>query len=210
MLNVSFIHSFLPWTIRYISFDVCIFPSVLCEWLHSKINSWEEMKSLTTLPLLLLLLTSRISSVLAALSTFVPLTCNADLASCLNSSAETTLSSLINNAGIGHEIIIPCGTCVYVDYDDGSTITLSGGINIIGSLRFPSHADVTIRTTKVIVQGLLTIEPPILGHRVGFRMYEEDGKHDVVYVNPVGENAAQCDGYGCDVGRMPIAVLGGE
>jgi len=158
---------------------------------------------------LLLLLAARITCVFGGLPSFVPLECNSALDSCGDSIEETPLSTLVEQTQPFKEVVIPCGSCVFVDYDDGSTQTLSGGLNVIGSLRFPSTADVTIRTTHVFVQGLLTINAPILGNKVGFRLYEKDGQHDPVTIYPHAENAAQCD-YGCEVGRMPFAVVGGR
>ena len=71
---------------------------------------------------------------------FSPLDCNQDIeiADC-----TTTFSSLLSNASMqDDEVIVPCGTCVVVDYTDGSTITFNKGLNIQGKLFFPPTANI--------------------------------------------------------------------
>jgi len=121
---------------------------------------------------------------------------------------ETPLSSLLLSSG--DTTRVPCGTCYVVDYTDGRNVTFPGGLDVIGRLRFPPGADVTIRATSVVVQGILRVDPPDAGARSGFVLYENEGEHEVHRVVPHGENAKFCGGEGCDVGRMPFVVVGGE
>jgi len=150
-----------------------------------------------------------IAGVNGDLASFAPLQCNSNLGSCGDSIEETTLSSLVDQTKPFEEVVVPCGSCVVADYTDGSIRTLSGGLNVIGSLRFPSNTNVNIRTTHVFVQGLLKMEAPLIGNSYGFTLYEEDGEHDGFSIIPHAENEQFCD-YGCNLGRMPFAVVGGK
>ena len=145
------------------------------------------------------------------LPSFAPLSCNMNLDTLCgtNSATEVTLSSLVDQDPFV-ELVVPCGTCVIVDYTDGAVVTFRGGIDIVGMLRVPSTVNATIRTTHAIVQGVLKVDPPEIGVRFGFVLYEEDGAHESFKVIPYGENAEQCADEGCNVGRMPFAVVGGE
>ena len=90
---------------------------------------------------------------------------------------ETPLSSLLLSSG--DTTRVPCGTCYVVDYTDGRNVTFPGGLDVIGRLRFPPGADVTIRATSVVVQGILRVDPPDAGARSGFVLYENEGEHEV-------------------------------
>jgi len=134
----------------------------------------------------------------------VPLSCNALIedADC----EKTTLSSLLFATPSGAETIVPCGECVRVDITDGSTVTLSGGLNIQGKLYFPSSAGLTIRTTHVFVLGVLRMDPPDTSVR--FQMFGTEEQ----FLYPIGENleAGVCDPtMGCKLGKKPFAVAGG-
>jgi len=143
------------------------------------------------------------------LPTFAPLPCNMNIELCANSAIEVTLSSLVGQDPFV-ELVVPCGTCAIVDYTDGAVVTFPGGIDIVGMLRVPSTVNATIRTTHVIIQGVLKVDPPDIGLRFGFVLYEEDGVHESFKVIPHGENSEHCAAEGCDVGRMPFAVVGGR
>jgi G8 domain len=139
-----------------------------------------------------------------------PLECNFDMLSNLQGGAtccETTLSSIIANADIGAELLIPCGVCVIVDMDARQTIDLPGGLQIEGMLYFPPSADVTIRTTHVIVLGNLKIDTPDIDNMVTFSLYGED---DVIFENFAGHSSLELCSSLCNFGAKVIAVVGGR
>lgn len=84
----------------------------------------------------------QLSATSAAIGTFHPLECNQNL----NSATCTDLTS------VGSSLTIPCGQCRTWRVP-GDDVTISGGINVIGKLKFPNNWKVTIRTKSVIVQG---------------------------------------------------------
>lgn len=147
---------------------------------------------------------------------FVPLQCNVD-ANILDS--DDCLSSAIGLSSIVDEsrseaLTVPCGTCVVVDYDDGSTVTIPGGLNVVGRLHFPPSASVVLRTTKVFVQGKWSMEPPAAGNRVEVSLY---GLEEQV-IHPHGDCCQEGEyDYDCSactdpegLGYRPFAVVGGE
>lgn len=146
----------------------------------------------------------------AGIPAFAPLTCNADLknANCL----DTTLSQLTQQAG-NDPFIIPCGTCATYDITNGTTLTVPGGINVEGHLFVPESAHGILNTTSVIVQGRLTIREPA-GSDKSFvvNLY---GTKDVLFLPHAsnefecGQNATTSEAIPCDLGKKPIAVLGG-
>ena len=146
----------------------------------------------------------------AGIPAFAPLTCNADLknANC----SDTTLSQLTQQAG-NDPVIIPCGTCATYDITNGTTLTVPGGINVEGHLFVPESAHGILNTTSVIVQGRLTIREPA-GSDKSFvvNLY---GTKDVLFLPHAsnefecGQNATTSEAIPCDLGKKPIAVLGG-
>ncbi len=106
---------------------------------------------------------------------------------------------------------IPCGKCTIVDTIDGSELDgTATGINVEGMLYFPSTANLTLKTTHIIVQGILKMDPPsvALGNRVTIHMV---GSGHVQSLFPHPENAMQCDTLaGCNIGKKVIAVAGGR
>ena len=69
-----------------------------------------------------------------------------------------SFKSLIENSNKDDTlVVVPCGQCFEVDYEDGSEIVLPNGLSINGKLYFPSTASVTLRTKFVWVAGLLKV-----------------------------------------------------
>lgn len=147
---------------------------------------------------------------------FSPLQCNSDINTdtCLNNAVGF---SEIFSAEESAPLTIPCGQCVVMDYIDGSTITVSGGLNVIGKLHFPSTANVVLRTTAVFVQGTWSMETPDEGKSVKVTLYGSGEK--ILY-----PHASCCEnvdignvyGYDCTcsmpegIGRKPFVVAGGK
>jgi len=182
-------------------------------------------------------LTIIIAIVCAAISptnAYQPLTCNNISSAAWNSKCSSeeaiTLSDLVllsttsASTSPGVALEIPCGECVVVDYTDGSTIEISGGINVVGKLYFPTAANVTIRTTHVFVQGIFSTERPMGvpistdSNRVKILIYEEETDEDST-VQLHAENMGKCDGIFDDsacrtssmsTGRKSFSVVGGR
>ena len=135
-----------------------------------------------------------------------PADCNNDIE--LDDCTDIVLSSLINGAALTEEeeVVIPCGSCVRVDYTDGSTITLLGGLNIQGKLYFPSTSNVRIYTSHVFVMGILEMDPPEHPNTVEFRLFGSEIK----LLHPIDNNEGACGDIGCQVGKKPFVVAGGE
>ena len=145
-----------------------------------------------------------------------PLHCNTDVVpsissqECLNSA--TPLSSIINDAvDSSTNVIVPCGSCVTVDYTDSPTITLpgDGSLHIKGRLHFPPDSSVTLNSTAIFIEGLLDIPQGIHDDKeVKFSLYGQDGW----YYYPRGK--CTYGDFNCmhkkDVGKKPIVVAGGK
>jgi len=94
-----------------------------------------------------------------------PLSCNTAASPSITSeeclSSATPLSSLIDSAiaSSSAHVIVPCGSCVTVDYTDSSTVTLpgDGSLHIKGRLHFPYESSVKLNATAIFVEGLLDI-----------------------------------------------------
>ena len=86
---------------------------------------------------------------------FVPLSCNANIAS---ATCSTWTSRFGSGATLSSRITIPCGQCITMNHP-GPTLTLQGGIDIQGKLVFPnSNVNLIINTPLVVVQGLLDMQ----------------------------------------------------
>jgi len=139
---------------------------------------------------------------------FMPLSCN----SAINESncSIIALSSLIRNAAsTSAEVYIPCGTCAYWDWSDGSQKEIPGGINVEGRLYVPSGASGTIRTPYVFVQGVLKMDPPAAtnSRNTKILLYGSSDRYLFPHVN----NIESCDEeIGCNVGSKPFVVAGGR
>jgi len=93
-------------------------------------------------------------------------------------------------------LIVPCGTCVVVDYEDGSTVTVDGGLHVIGRLHFPPEASVVLRTTAVYVQGTWSMATPATGNAVTLSLY---GTEEPSFVP-----------FSSSIGTKPFVVAGGR
>lgn len=135
-------------------------------------------------------------------------TCNVDLSSCSNSSG-TPLSSLITTADNNSTVVVPCNTCAYVDITDGSTIDLPYGIDIVGRLMFPPSANLQIKTTSIIVQGMMDIPKLNTGNKITVTMYGTDDVYYYPHDECNGSYDPSCS-HRKNVGMKPIVVAGGK
>jgi hypothetical protein len=141
-------------------------------------------------------------------SDFVPLSCNANLASASCSSTWT------NRFGSGttqsSRIVIPCGQCITMNHP-GPTLTLQDGIDIQGKLVFPSNVNnLVINTAALIVQGQLDMQAttPVDG-APSIRIVMTGGNDQTF--TPVGSNANKCGGASqCAIGKKSFTVAGGR
>lgn len=141
-----------------------------------------------------------------------PLRCNIDMMRSLKnntSCCDTTLSSFLENPQSEREteLVIPCGQCVIVDFDDVAELELPGGLRIEGILYFPPTSSVTIRTTHVWVVGTLKIDVLDPGNQVKFHLYGDD---EVEFQNTGGHSELEYCSSKCSLGTKPIAVIGGR
>jgi G8 domain len=138
---------------------------------------------------------------------FVPLTCNANLASAPCASWSSTFGTA---SSYSTRIAIPCGTCVTMDYP-AADLQLNGGIDIIGKLVFPDGYKVNLQSTLIIVQGELqmTSTKQVTGvPDVRFTMIGSDA---TLTFTPVENNANKCKGVAtCAAGKKAIVVAGGR
>ena len=155
---------------------------------------------------------------------YSPLDCNINSAppilssECIDSSIP--LSTLVANAiampGMMDDppVTVPCGTCAHVDYVDGSTLTIPGGLHVFGRLHFPPSTNIIINTTSVTVQGHLDIGIPDEG-KVIITLYGIEDQflypHDECC--SAGALGTTCDpdcNYKKNLGKKPIIVAGGK
>lgn len=167
---------------------------------------------------------------------FAPLQCNVNAIPSIESSecllSASPLSSLIAAHGSSTlPLTVPCGACVVADQTDGSTVTIPGGLNILGRLHFPPTAHVTVKTTSVIVQGMLSAEEPSVGNKVKVTLFGTDEvmfyPHEQCCMGTAGHHRGlrsnvgqgrELTQNGCDlqcphaknVSMKPIVVAGGK
>ena len=150
---------------------------------------------------------------------FTPLQCNIDTSidsdDCLSNNS-VGFSTLFSEDEVA-PLTIPCGRCVEMDITDGSTVTIPGGLNVIGRLHFPSSANVTLRTTAVFVQGSWSMETPDERKSVTVALYGSGEKFLYPHTSCC-ENVDIDNVYGYDctcsipegIGRKPFVVAGGK
>jgi len=131
-----------------------------------------------------------------------PLSCNIGLeqVSC------TSFKEFFDRTNKDGTLVIPCGECLKVDYEDGTELQLPHGLSINGKLYFDSNANITLRTKFVWVVGLLEIETPDTGKQVKFSLYGDE-LQNYTAVNP---DSMICSNAGCNLGSKVIAVVGGK
>ncbi|KAL7565473.1 hypothetical protein ACA910_012212 [Epithemia clementina (nom. ined.)] len=113
-------------------------------------------------------------------------------------------------------VVIPCGTCVWMDFDSDETLDLPYGIDIQGHLYFPDGYHVTIRTPFVLVQGLLDMDSSGTVTNEPLIKFIIDASRQSVSFFPAhnNENVCPVEGTGkpgkCDIGFRAVAVAGGK
>ena len=134
-----------------------------------------------------------------------PLPCNEDV---VFDCEATPLSSL--SVPTDGPLVIECGTCVHVDTSNGEQLDLPKGLRIEGKLYFPSESSITIRTTHVMVLGILKMDTPLVGNQVKFSLYGEEDVYFVASDKQDPNKNFACQGDGCNIGKKAIAVVGGK
>ena len=153
------------------------------------------------------------NGVTALTNDFVPLSCNANIASAPCSSWTSVYGTGLT---FTNRVQVPCGTCVRMDHP-GPQVTFLDGIDIIGKLIFPNNSTytITINTASITVQGELDLQStvtPITGTpRIRIIMI---GLNSNQVFTPVNENAGACPTdnlFGtCKIGSKAITVAGGR
>ena len=146
-----------------------------------------------------------------------PLSCNTAASPSITSEEclanATPLSSLINSAiaSSSARVIVPCGSCVTVDYTDSSTVTLpgDGSLHIKGRLHFPYESSVKLNATAIFVEGLLDIPHGINDDKeVKFSLYGSDEWYYYPHEMCTSFGDMNCM-HKKSVGKKPIVVAGG-
>jgi len=150
----------------------------------------------------------KLSVATSTIGTFRALACNANLAS-------ASCSKIVPLPSGSNPLEIPCGQCYTFDASLGRSVTIAGGINIKGKLRFVPDVQVTISTPYVIVQGELeitttrnTISPE--NESVKFIL---TGASNVLFKPTDSPNASACNQQlngVCNLGTKPFVVAGGR
>lgn len=142
------------------------------------------------------------------ISDFVPLTCNANLAS----ASCTPWTSIFGTAASypsSNRLGIPCGQCVTMDLA-GGRLDLFGGLDVFGKLVFPDGYKVLVNSPIIAVQGelVMTSTKPVDGTPdVKFTMIGDSN----MTLTPIDTNAKKCNGSTtCAVGKKAIVVAGGK
>eukprot|EP00593_Proboscia_inermis_P002038 CAMPEP_0171295950 /NCGR_PEP_ID=MMETSP0816-20121228/4613_1 /TAXON_ID=420281 /ORGANISM="Proboscia inermis, Strain CCAP1064/1" /LENGTH=220 /DNA_ID=CAMNT_0011769025 /DNA_START=46 /DNA_END=705 /DNA_ORIENTATION=+ len=153
----------------------------------------------------------------SAVDGFGPLQCNVDASihsdECLSNAVG--FSTLFSEEELFATLTIPCGRCVTMDYTDGETITIPGGLNVVGRLHFPSSTNVVVRTTAVFVQGSWSMDIPGEGNRVTVSLFGSE-EQTLYPHNSCCENIDDAYGYDCScsmaegIGKKPFVVAGGK
>jgi hypothetical protein len=143
---------------------------------------------------------------------FVPLSCNEPACN-----DGTTLWSDQGYSPEESTVVIPCGLCVTMDFDDSDTLVLPLGLDIQGTLIFPDGYRITIETPFVRVQGVLEmISTKPVTDEPSVRILLTGADTSLTSFVPAGENEFACSVMGattaslCTVGNKPIVVAGGR
>jgi len=151
--------------------------------------------------------------------TYTTLDCNEiaavdiDSQDCLDNAIS--FSSIYDSSSID-PLTVPCGKCVLMDYTDGSTLEIPGGLHVLGRLHFDPLSSVIVRTTGVFVQGSWSMKIPNEGNQVKILLhgFEEQTlyPHDlcctgnVFHMDVCDEECEDKQG----VGKKPFVVAGGK
>ena len=162
---------------------------------------------------LLLLVAAFLISSSSASPGFAPLACNANI----ESEECVPFSSVFSDSNPA-SLTIPCGKCVVMDYTDGSTVTVPGGLNVLGRLHFPPTANMVLRTTAVFVQGVWSMDTPADGNTVKVTLYGSEEQNFYPHSSCCESNGDINDVYGYDcpcsvpegIGKKPFVVAGGK
>lgn len=143
---------------------------------------------------------------------FVPLSCNQPACK-----EGTALWSNQRYRPEVRTVVIPCGLCVTMDFDDSETLILPLGLDIQGTLIFPDGYRITIETPFVRVQGVLEmIATNSVTDEPSVRILLTGADTSLTSFVPAGENELACSAMGattaspCNVGNKPIVVAGGR
>jgi G8 domain len=143
---------------------------------------------------------------LQATTDFVPLSCNANLAS---ASCSTWTGRFGTGAIKTSRVIIPCGQCVTMNHP-GPTLTFQDGIDIQGKLVFPnSNINLVVNTPLIVVQGVLDMQATKPVNGLPSIRFVLTGGNDQSFT-PIGSNANACSGGKCPVGKKSFTVAGGR
>jgi G8 domain len=138
---------------------------------------------------------------------FVPLACNANIAS---ASCSSWSSKFGTASSYSNRLTIPCGECVTMDLA-GSSLYLLGGLDVLGKLVFPDGYMLNLQATIIAVQGelVMTASKPVDGApQVKITMI---GNDDTMTFTPIDVNANACPGTStCAAGKKAIVVAGGK
>ena len=137
---------------------------------------------------------------------FVPLICNANLAS----EPCTSWTSLFGNAiSFSERIAIPCGQCITMDVV-GGTLDLLGGLDVMGKLVFPDGYQLHLTSPIIAVQGelVMTATKTVDGiPNIKLTMIGDVSRS----FTPIEINANACNGVAtCNAGKKGIIVAGGR
>ena len=121
---------------------------------------------------------------------------------------STNFLSTLVAATPGSPVVVPAGACYTLDTTDGSTLNYPDGLRIEGKLYSPPSASCTIRTTFVLVLGVLKMDEPATGKEVKVSLY---GESNVFFAHhPSQPNPGSCvAATPCSMGKKGIVVAGG-
>ena len=137
---------------------------------------------------------------------FVPLACNANLASTPCSSWTSMFGTATS---FSERIVIPCGKCVAMDVVGGS-LELSGGLDVIGKLVFPDGYKLNLVSSIIAVQGELEMTATKTVDGIPNIIFTMIGNVDRSFT-PIDINTKACNGAAtCNAGKKGIIVAGGK
>ena len=137
---------------------------------------------------------------------FVPLACNANLAS---EPCSSWTSMFTTATSFSERIVIPCGKCITMDVV-GGTLELSGGLDVIGKLVFPDGYKLNLVSNMIAVQGELEMTATKTVDGIPNIIFTMIGNVDRSFT-PIDINTKACNGAAtCNAGKKGIIVAGGK